>query len=268
MTIRRWVQQSDSRRAIVLGGGVLGVEAAEALLQVGMKVTIVHNAEFLMNRQLDMHAAVILKTFLGNKGIRVVTGTGIETITESGEMKQVLLEDGRVLVTDIVLLCIGVRANVDLARSAGLKVNRGVVVDRQMRSSDPDIFCVGDAAELPGAMGGLWSVGSEQGKIAAAAILDSDRSYQTQALPPVQLKVSGIDLKSFGKLDDDDASESYTEGDVTKHTWKHLRVDHGKPVGGVFVNSPLAAAAAINASKKPDVTLSAQEIQDILHKDS
>jgi len=268
LTIRRWVQQSDSKRAIVLGGGVLGVEAAEALLQVGMKVTIVHNAEYLMNRQLDMHAAVILKTFLGNKGIRVVTGTGIETITESGEMKQVLLEDGRVLVTDIVLLCIGVRPNVDLARSAGLEVNRGIVVDQQMRTSDPNIFCVGDAAELPGAMGGLWSVGSAQGKIAATAILDGDGSYQTQALPPVQLKVSGIDLKSFGNLDGGDASESYTEGDVTKHTWKHLCVDNGKPVGGVFVNSPLAAAAAINASKKTNATLSAQEIQDILHKDS
>jgi len=268
LTIRRWVQQSDSKRAVVLGGGVLGIEAAEALLQVGMKVTIVHNAEFLMNRQLDMHSAVILKTFLGNKGVRVVTGTGIEKISESGELKQVSLEDGRVLVTDIVLLCIGVRPNVDLAKSASLEVNRGVVVDQQMRSSDPDIFCVGDAAELPGAMSGLWSVGSEQGKIAADAILDGKRSYQTQALPPVQLKVSGIDLKSFGNVETTDGVESYTEGDVAKHSWKHLCVENGRPVGGVFVNSPLAAVAAINASKKPDVTLSSQEIEDILHKDA
>ena len=266
LTIRRWVQQSDSKRAIVLGGGVLGVEAAEALLQVGMKVTIVHHAEFLMNRQLDMHAAVILKTFLGNKGVRVVTGTGIETITESGDMKQVFLEDGRVLATDIVLLCIGVRPNVDLAKSAGLETNRGIVVDQQMRTSNPDIFCVGDAAELPGALGGLWSVGSEQGKIAANAIFDGERSYQTQALPPVQLKVSGIDLKSFGNLDNGETSESYTEGDLAKHTWKHLCIDNGRPVGGVFVNSPVAAAAAINASRKSGITLSAQDIQDILHK--
>lgn len=267
VTIRRWVQQSDSKRAVVLGGGVLGIEAAEALLQVGMKVTIVHNAEFLMNRQLDLHAAVILKTFLGNKGVRVVTGTGIETITESGDLKQVLLEDGRVLVTDIVLLCIGVRPNVDLAKSAGLEVNRGVVVDQHMRSSDANIYCVGDAAELPGALGGLWSVGSEQGKIAADAILDGNQSYQMQALPPVQLKVSGIDLKSFGNVESADGVESYTEGDVTKHSWKHLCVENGRPVGGVFVNSPQAAVAAINASKKTDVRLSRQEIEDILHKD-
>jgi len=267
LNIRRWVQQTDSKHAIVLGGGVLGVEAAEALLQVGIKVTIVHQAEFLMNRQLDMHAAVILKTFLGNKGVRVVTGTGIESIEEAGELKQVILEDGRVLVADFVLLCIGVRANTELAVSAGLEVNRGVVVDTQMRTSDKDIYCVGDAAELPGALGGLWSVGSEQGKIAADAILDGDRSYQVQALPPVQLKVSGIDLKSFGSFDETQVTESLSEGDVSKHTWKHLCLKNGSLLGGVFVNSPLGAAAAISASKKPDNPLSEQELQNILHMD-
>jgi len=268
LTIRRWVQQAGSKRAIILGGGVLGVEAAEALLLMGMKVTIVHKAEYLMNRQLDMHAAVILKTFLANKGIRAVTGTGIQSIEDSGNLKQVLLEDGRVLVTDIVLLCIGVRPNIELAKSAGLEVNRGVIVDARMQTSDRDIFCVGDAAELPGAVGGLWSVGSEQGKIAANAILEGDDSYQMQALPPVQLKVSGIDLKSFGSFDEDADAESHSEGDVSKHTWTHVSVKHGKLVAGVFVNSPLAAIAAISASKKADQSLSVEDIQEILHRDN
>ncbi len=268
LSIRRWAQQRDSNRAVVLGGGVLGIEAAEALSQMGMKVTIVHNAEFLMNRQLDMHAAVILKTFLGNKGTRVVTGSGIRTIAESGELLEVLLDDGRVLVTDIVLLCIGVRSNTALAKSAGLEVGRGVIVDQNMRTSDTDIYCIGDAAELPGAIGGLWPVGSEQGKVAAASILDGDEVYQTQSLPPVQLKVGGIDLKSFGSFDADDDTQSLTDGDPAKHTWKHLCVRDGKLVGGVFVNAPLAAMAAINAAKNPDQHLSAEEIDDILHKDS
>ena len=271
LSIRRWVQQHDSNRAVVLGGGVLGVEAAEALSQMGLKVTIVHNAEFLMNRQLDMHAAVILKTFLGNKGMRVVTGSGIRTIAESGELLEVLLDDGRVLVTDIVLLCIGVRSNTALAKSAGLETGRGVIVDENMRTSDADIYCVGDAAELPGAIGGLWPVGSEQGKVAAASILDGDQVYQAQSLPPVQLKLSGIDLKSFGSFEEEPGTQSLTDGDPAKHTWKHLCVRDGKLVGGVFVNAPLAAMAAmaaINAAKKSDARLSDEEIDDILHKDN
>ncbi|MEM7563899.1 MAG: FAD-dependent oxidoreductase [Pseudomonadota bacterium] len=267
LRIRHWVQKFEGKRAIVLGGGVLGVEAAEALLQMGMKVTIVHTADLLMNRQLDLHAAVILKTFLSNKGIRVVTGAGIKSIQESGDLKEVELTDGRMLITDIVLLCIGVRANNALARNANLEVNRGVIVNERMQTSNPDIYCVGDAAEIPGAISGLWSVGSEQGKIAASAILDKPESYQTQAMPPVQLKVSGIDLKSFGSFDDDPEIQSITDGEVAKHTWRHLRIKNGQLVAGAFVNSPLGAVAAISASKKPDQPLSEQEIADILHKD-
>ena len=268
LTIRRWAQEHDCNRAIVLGGGVLGIEAAEALAQMDMNITIVHNAEYLMNRQLDMHAAVILKTFLGNKGTRVVTGSGIRTIAASGELLEVLLDDGRILVSDIVLLCIGVRSNTGLAAAASLDVGRGVIVDAQMRTSDPDIYCVGDAAELPGAIGGLWPVGNEQGKIAAASILGEDRSYAAMALPPVQLKVNGIDLKSFGRFDGVDGAESLTEGNPAQNRWKHLCVRDGQLLGGVFVNAPLGAMAAINASKKPEQTLSPQDFEEILQKDN
>ena len=166
-----------------------------------------------------------------------------------------------------MLLCIGVRPNLELARSAGLDVRRGVIVDGRMRTSSPDIFCVGDAAELPGALGGLWSVGSEQGKIAAGAILDGDDRYRTAAMPPVQLKVGGIDLKSFGNFDDDPDTTSMTDGDIARHSWKHLRIKDGVIVAGVFVNSPLGANAAINASKKAE-PLTVGELDEILHKDA
>ena len=136
-----------------------------------------------------------------------------------------------------------------------------------MRTSNPHIFCVGDAAELPGALSGLWSVGSEQGKIVADAMFDGDSRYRVHSMPPVQLKVAGINLKSFGSLDDK-GSQSLTEGDVTKHTWKHLCVKDGKLLGGVFVNSPLAAVAAIQASQNSNHRITTLEIRDILHKDN
>ena len=267
ITIRRSIQDSGANHALVLGGGVLGVEAAEALSQTGIRVTIVHTAEHLMNRQIDRHAGSILKTFLGNKGIRVITSTGIEAIHETNGLKEVLLGNGGKLVVDMLLLCIGVRSNTSLAKNAGLNVNRGIVVDDQMRTSNEDIYCVGDAAELPGALGGLWSIGSEQGKIAADVIAKGTSHYEVQAMPPVQLKVKGIDLKSFGSFEDLENAESYTDGDANKFTWRHLSVEEGKLVSGVFVNSPLAAAAAINRSKKTDDALSDQEIVDIIRRD-
>ncbi len=267
LSIRFWVQQYSAKRAIVLGGGVLGVEAAEALLQLGLKVTLVHSDAFLMNRQLDKKSSTILDTFLRNKGIRVFTNSGISEIESSGDLKRVILDDKKILVTDIVLLCIGVRAEVELAKQAGLEVNRGVIVDEHMLTSEPDIFCVGDAAELPGAMGGLWSVGSEQGKVAADVIAGGNSRYQSQNLPVVQLKVSGIDLKSFGSFEHEDQARSLYAGTNAVNRWCHVLVKEGRLIAGVFVNSPMTANALINASRKPDLILSDQDIQDMLYKD-
>ena len=267
LNIRSWVQQKQAKRAIVLGGGVLGIEAAEALLQLGLKVSLIHTDAYLMNRQLDKKSSTILDTFLRNKGIRVFTNNRIDKIEPSGEMLKVRLKDRKILVTDIILLCIGVRSDTELAKKAGLKINRGVVVDATMQTSNPDIFCVGDAAELPGAMGGLWSVGSDQGKVAANVLLGGDKQYQLQNLPAVQLKVSGIDLKSFGSFESDEDVESVYSGTNTSNRWCHVRVKQGHLVAGVFVNSPMAANAAMSASKKSDLVLSSQDIQDILAKD-
>jgi NADPH-dependent 2,4-dienoyl-CoA reductase/sulfur reductase-like enzyme/ferredoxin len=264
--LRAWIQQNEARRAVVLGGGVLGVEAAEALMQMGLRVAIVHGDSFLMNRQLDREAALILQDFLANKGIRSFTGNGIESIDGSGELKKVLLKDKKILVTDLLLLCIGIRAETTLARAAGLEVNRGIVVDDRMQTSDPDIFCVGDAAELPGAMGGLWAVGSDQGKVAADNILGCESRYSAQALPPVQLKVSGIDLKSFGNLLDENAVH-FTSGSLAEQSWAHVLSRDGKIVSGVFVNRPQAANVFISASKKADERFSDEKIREMLEKD-
>jgi len=268
LEIRSWAQVNESRRAVVLGGGVLGIEAADALLQLGLKVSIIHSADYLMNRQLDQPAAKILSTFLNNRGIRVLTSNGISNIDISGELKRVYLQDGKVLVSDIILLCIGVRANTSLAQSAGLRINRGVVVDEQMRTSDPDIFCVGDAAELPGAMSGLWSVGSEQGRIAAEVLSGGTARYSADAIPAVQLKVNGIDLKCFGSVEAGAERKSYSAGSVESNCWRHIVTENGRICGGVFVNAPLSANATINAAKKQDATFSAQEIHSMLNKDA
>jgi nitrite reductase (NADH) large subunit len=136
-----------------------------------------------------------------------------------------------------------------------------------MRSSDENIFCVGDVAELPGAVSGLWSVGNEQGKVAADVIAGGDARYSAAALPPVQLKMTGIDLKSFGSLSVDEQTTAYSVGSVASNCWRSVLVKGHRLKGGVFVNSPLAASAAIKLAKNADRDIWEQDVLDILHKD-
>lgn len=267
LDIRAHVQQHNCRRAVVLGGGVLGIEAADAMLQLGLSVNLVHADAMLMNRQLDLRAAVILKTFLQNRGIRVHLNHSIGNIKTMDEQMQVILDDGKAVIADLVLLCIGVRSETTLAKSAQLEVNRGVIVNQQMQTSDEDIYCVGDAAELPGAIGGLWNVGSEQGKIAARSLLGQEAVYQLQSLPPVQLKVRGIDLKSFGSFSDiPQDAESIESGEAENFSWRHVLLHNGKVIAGVFINSPVAANAAIVASKSAN-HYSRKMIEEMLYQE-
>ncbi len=267
LKIRSWVQSHHCRRVIILGGGVLGIEAVSAMLELGLRVSLVHSDEHLMNNQLDRNAAIILRKFLENKGVRIYTANGIYRIEDCGELYRLILKDKTLLVTDMVLLCIGARADVGLAKAAGLNINRGVLVDEQMKSSNENIFCVGDVAELPGAVSGLWSVGNEQGKVAADVIAGGDARYSASALPPVQLKMTGIDLKSFGSLKVDEETTSYSLGSVSSNCWRCLLVKGHRLKGGVFVNSPMAASAAIKLAKNVDRDVWEQDILDILHRD-
>lgn len=183
-----------------------------------------------------------------------------------------ILANGTALPADLLLFCVGIRAQTSLAESLALDINRGVLVDAQMQTSDNDIYCVGDAAELPGTASGLWSVANEQGKIAAAALLGLDTAmatnHETKTMPAVQLKVGGIDLKCFGSLDENEDIKSYTGGDVDQHQWKHLLLKDGKITAGVFVNAPLMANAVISALKQTDKKLSDEEIKDFMSRDS
>lgn len=256
LAIRAYAQTHACKYALVLGGGVLGVEAADALRQLGIKVLIVELAGRLMERQLDERGAELLERFCAGLGIETRTRSGIEAALGEGQVQQVRLKGGELVTADLLLVCAGIRANTRLALDAGLEVNRGIIVDAHMRTSDPDILAVGDCAELPGAIGGLWAVGSEQGKVAAAVAKmavdgqESDALYAAGSMPPVQLKMGGIDLKSFGKVQADDSETLIEKEDGDAHRWQTLVIDHeGRIVGGVFINAGVDASAALAASQ-------------------
>ncbi len=252
--IRAWRQEKGCDRAVVLGGGVLGIEAADALRRLNLKTTIIQRSDRLMNRELDEKGSAILRKFLEDMGIVVVTGASVAAVKGDVRVEGVELTNGETLEADIYVACAGVRANARIAADCGLEVNRGVVVDASMKTTDEHIFAVGDVAELPGAVGGLWAVGTAQAAVAAATLFGKEASY----VPPstlVSLKMEGIDVKGFGSLEAEQDIEEIVEIDEAENIRRRLFVKDGQITGAVFVGPPGTGKEAVQAiQKKADVS--------------
>lgn len=234
--IRATIQRQGAKKAIVIGGGVLGIEAAEAMTHLGLRVTILQRAKRLMDRQLDAEGARLLTTYLGHQGVEAITECRVAGFEGDERLRAVRLEDGRLLEADLFLACAGIQPNTELAQAAGLAVGRGIKVDAGMRTSDPDIFAVGDVAEVSGP-GGLWPVAVDQGRAAVAAMLGSEPSA-TELRIVLQLKSDGIDLRSFGSFDPvPDGCEVLTAAEGGSAWWR-LVLRGGTAIGAVFVGPP------------------------------
>ena len=234
---RSWRQEMQCTRAVVLGGGVLGVEAADSLRRLNLHTTIVQRSERLMDRELDEKGSAILRRFLDGLGMDVVTGASAAAILGEDRVREVELDNGSILPAEIFVACAGIRANTAIAVDAGLEVNRGVVVDDHMRTSDPKIFAVGDVAELPGTLGGLWTIGTAQAEVAASAVFGKDAAYEAPSAL-VSLKVEGIDVKAFGSREVGDDVEEIHDSAEPDNLHRKMFVKDGRAVGAVFVGPP------------------------------
>ncbi len=222
-------------RAVVIGGGLLGLEAAWGLKRRGMEVTVVHLMPILMERQLDATAAGLLQRDLSRRGIEFLTNAQTEEILGAEHAEGVRLADGRDVAGDLVVMAIGTRPNIDLARAAGLYINRGILVGDDLRTNDPAIYAVGECVEHNGQTFGLVAPLWEQAKVCAARLAgDAQAAY----LPPpvfTSLKITGIDVFSAGALvtaDDDDAL--ITICDVAGGVYKKLILRGDRLVGCVL----------------------------------
>lgn len=255
MAIRAWRQTHRCRRAVVVGGGVLGIEAADALRQLDLDVTILQRTSRLMDRQLDARGSAILQRYLEGLGMSVVTNARVERCYGERRLAGVLFEDGNAVEADIMVACAGVQPNVEIARQAGLEVGRGVKVDATMRTSDPDIFAIGDVAELPGSVSGLWAVSVAQGQVAAAALFGREVA-PARPNTLVSLKMEGIDVKSYGLIEPGTADQEAivdAGGDANVH--RLLVVENGAVAGAIIVGPPgTGRVAADLIERRPDLT--------------
>ncbi|MHC1691421.1 MAG: NAD(P)/FAD-dependent oxidoreductase [Sphaerochaetaceae bacterium] len=189
--------------AVVIGGGLLGLEAANAVMRSGVdQVWVLERAGQLLPRQLDDTAAALLEAHLGSLGLHVVTNAVVESVAvdAKGRASRVVLADGRSFAGQTVLFSLGVHPEIQLARQAGLQVGRGIVVDRDLRTSDPAIFAIGDCAEFEGIVWGIVPAALEQAHCAALCIAGKANGSYCQTIPSTVLKITGLDVASFGKF--------------------------------------------------------------------
>lgn len=220
-------------RVVVVGGGLLGIEAAYGLAKAGAKVTLVHLMNRLMERQLDARAAAMLKRGLEAKGIDVLLEVATTRFIGDGRVEAVEFNDGRRLAADMAVVAIGIKPNAELAAAAGLAVNRGIVVDDGLSSSAADVFAIGECAEHRGVCYGLVEPANEQAQVLAERLAGRNLSYGG-SVNATNLKVSGIHVFSAGDFLGAAGTESIMLADPGLGSYRKLVVANGCLVGAVL----------------------------------
>ncbi|MCB2014509.1 MAG: nitrite reductase large subunit NirB [Sphingobium sp.] len=219
--------------AVVIGGGLLGLEAAHGLSLRGMQVTVLHLMPTLMERQLDEAAGWLLKTALEGRGQTILTGADTAEIVGDGKVEAVRLKDGTEIPADIVVMAVGIRPNVALAKEAGLAVGRGIQVDDDMVTSDADILAVGECVEHDGNVYGLVAPLWEMCRSLADGLVAQPNGYRG-SVTSTKLKVSGIDVFSAGDFSGGEGCEDIVLRDATRGVYKRVIVKDNKIVGAVL----------------------------------
>jgi nitrite reductase (NADH) large subunit len=217
----------QGRRAAVIGGGLLGLEAANGLRQRGMEVTV-------MERQLDPAAAALLRVSLESRGIQFHMPAQTAAVKGPDRVTGLLFEDGSGLSADLVVMAAGVRPNIDLARHTGLRCDRGVLVDDTMQTYDPSIYAVGECVQHRNLTFGLVAPLWEQARVCAAHLAEVGTARYRASLPATHLKVTGVDLYSAGDFLGGDASEAIVLRDPKRGVYKRLVIRDNKLRGAVL----------------------------------
>lgn len=236
--IRRFSDHVD--RTVVIGGGLLGLENAFSLQQLGKIVTVVEFAPWLLPRQLDQGGGQHLQRLLEAKGLEFLLNAQVEKIVGSSRVEGVELKDGRFIPCGAVLVSAGVRGDMDFLKGTPIATNRGVIVDDRMRTNVEGVWAAGDVAEHRGLTYGLWTVAREQGQVAGADMAGQSTHYEG-SLPSSLLKITGINVFSMGDVK---AAGSFLSGG-NEDSYKKLVLDkEAKPLAAMVVGDKAAIGTA------------------------
>jgi nitrite reductase (NADH) large subunit len=228
-------KETGANEAVVIGGGLLGLEAAYGLAKRGMKATVIHLVDVLMERQLDEAAGRLLEKALEERGVASILNAQSEAIIGETHVEGLKLKDGRVIPCSLLVMAVGIRPHVEPAKSAGLTVERGIVVDDRMRTDDPDIFAVGECVQHRGQCYGLVAPIWDMCRTLADVLTgkNPDAAFLGTSLA-TRLKVSGVDLYSAGQFGGGEGCEDIVFRDPGRGVYKRIVIKDDKLVGAVL----------------------------------
>ncbi|MEW5746707.1 MAG: FAD-dependent oxidoreductase [Nitrospirota bacterium] len=231
LIIKDFSQHTDT--AIILGGGVLGIEAGNALRKAGKKVSIVEFFPRLLPKQLDAEGAEVLQKRLETIGFRFFLNAKAREVKGGPAVEGLALEDGRVVRGGMIIVSTGIRCNTALLQGTGALLGKGVVVNDRMETTLPDVYAAGDLAEHRGIVYGLWPAAEQQGEAAGINMAGGNAVY-TGTLPSNILKVAGVEFLSAGNIDPENTMESLTGRDDARGIYRKLVIDNGCVVGCIL----------------------------------
>jgi len=201
LMIRDYIEKFAVKKAIVIGGGLLGLELASQINDCNLDTTVVEFFPRLLPRQLDEECGTMLKDEIESRGIKVILSAATEEISGDGRVNSIKLKDGRKFDSDIVLIQAGIRLTIDLAKSANIKTDRGIIINEFLETSEKDIYAVGDCVQYKDQIWGIIPACMEQSKIVAASVLELKKVEYEGTTPKNTLKIVGLELTSIGTID-------------------------------------------------------------------
>ncbi len=223
----------EAKQVVLIGGGLLGLEAGNGLRKLGLEVTVVEFFPRLLPRQMDIPGAVMLQRRMEEMGFTFYLGAKTQEIAREGGRLQVLLESGQSLPADMVLISAGVRPELTLAKALGLQIDKGVKVDDHMRTGLPDVYAAGDLIEHRGRFYGIWPAAQEQGKAAGANMAGQPEVYEG-TVPSNTLKVVGIDLLAAGDIDAEGRMEAVVFQDEAQKIYRKVVLQENVIIGAIL----------------------------------
>ncbi len=238
------------KKAAVIGGGLLGLEAARGLLHLGMEVDVIHLSDCLMNNQLDQKAAKMLQRELEQQGMRFILEKETAEIFGDDRAQGIRFKDGSSIDSDLVVMAVGVKPNISLADKAGLTINKGIIVNDNLQTEDPSIYAVGECAEHNGMVYGLVKPLYEQGAILAQHICQKDTAGYQGSTISTQLKISGVDVFSVGEFHETPERKAIYFHDEITDTYKKIIFEEDKAVGAVLFGDTSASPKLLDTIVK------------------
>ena len=224
----------SKKRAVVIGGGLLGLEAANGLIKQGMDVTVIHLMDWLMERQMDDISGEMLKNSLEAQGMKFKMKASTTEILGDGKVEKIVFADGSEIETDLIVMAVGIRPNIELAKKIGLHCERGIVVNDTLQTYDPKIYAIGECIEHRGMVYGLVAPLFEMAKVCANHLAEYGIGIYEGTITSTKLKVTGIDLFSAGDFMGDETTEDIVVRDASRGVYKKIVIKDEKILGAVL----------------------------------